>query len=74
MISRAGPAELSRSAAWALLTEFTPSESLRKHARAVEASMRASAVRYDDDVEAWASPACGTTSIARCIPGRRITR
>ena len=44
---------MHRSAAWSLLTEFTQSESLRKHARAVEASMRAYAVRYDEDVEAW---------------------
>ena len=44
---------MNRSAAWALLTEFTQSESLRKHARAVEASMRAYAVRYDEDVETW---------------------
>ena len=44
---------MNRSAAWALLTEFTQSESLRKHARAVEASMRAYAVRYDEDVEPW---------------------
>src|ERR1700724_4223563 len=30
-----------RNAAWGLLTEFTQSESLRKHALAVEACMRA---------------------------------
>ena len=30
-----------REAAWGLLTEFTQSESLRKHALAVEACMRA---------------------------------
>jgi predicted hydrolase (HD superfamily) len=32
---------IDRSAAWGLLTEFTQSESLRKHALAVEACMRA---------------------------------
>jgi len=42
-----------RETAWALLTEFTSSESLRKHARAVEASMRAYAERYDADRERW---------------------
>jgi putative nucleotidyltransferase with HDIG domain len=42
-----------RSAAWSILTEFTKSESLRKHARAVEASMRAYAGRYGADVETW---------------------
>src|SRR5262249_17714428 len=31
----------SRESAWSLLTEYTQSESLRKHARAVEACMRA---------------------------------
>ena len=44
---------ISRDQAWSVLTEFTQSDSLRKHARAVEASMRAYAGRYDEDVEAW---------------------
>ena len=44
---------ISRDQAWSVLTEFTQSDSLRKHARAVEASMRAYAARYDQDVEAW---------------------
>jgi predicted hydrolase (HD superfamily) len=38
----------SREAAWELLTEFTQSESLRKHALAVEACMRAGAKKYGD--------------------------
>jgi len=38
----------SREAAWELLTEFTQSESLRKHALAVEACMRACAKKYGD--------------------------
>jgi predicted hydrolase (HD superfamily) len=37
---------LNREAAWQLLTEFTQSESLRKHALAVEACMRACARKY----------------------------
>jgi predicted hydrolase (HD superfamily) len=37
---------ISRAAAWELLTEFTQSESLRKHALAVEACMRACAGKY----------------------------
>jgi predicted hydrolase (HD superfamily) len=37
---------IDRQAAWCLLTEFTQSESLRKHAQAVEACMRACAVKY----------------------------
>jgi putative nucleotidyltransferase with HDIG domain len=44
---------ISREQAWSVLTEFTRSDSLRKHARAVEASMRAYAVRYGEDPEAW---------------------
>ena len=40
--------EITREAAWNLLTEFTQSESLRKHALAVEACMRACSGKYDD--------------------------
>jgi putative nucleotidyltransferase with HDIG domain len=42
-----------RSAAWNLLTEFTQSESLRKHALAVEACMRAYARKFGADEELW---------------------
>ena len=42
-----------RASAWGLLTEFTQSESLRKHALAVEACMRAYARKYDSDEELW---------------------
>jgi predicted hydrolase (HD superfamily) len=44
---------ISRDQAWSVVTEFTKSDSLRKHARAVDASMRAYAGRYDEDPEAW---------------------
>jgi putative nucleotidyltransferase with HDIG domain len=44
---------LSREAAWGILTEFTAGDSLRKHARAVEAAMRAYAERYGADPETW---------------------
>src|SRR5258706_2377303 len=44
-----------RDAAWQLLTEYTQSEGLRKHALAVEACMRAYAKKYaGDDEEKWA--------------------
>jgi len=42
-----------RDAAWCLLTEFTQSESLRKHALAVEACMRANARKAGADEELW---------------------
>jgi len=42
-----------RDAAWGLLTEFTQSESLRKHALAEEACMRAYAPRFSGDAELW---------------------
>jgi putative nucleotidyltransferase with HDIG domain len=42
-----------RNAAWNLLTEFTQSESLRKHAMAVEACMRAYARKFGADEELW---------------------
>jgi putative nucleotidyltransferase with HDIG domain len=44
---------IDRAAAWGLLTEFTQSESLRKHALAVEACMRAYARKYGEDEEKW---------------------
>jgi putative nucleotidyltransferase with HDIG domain len=42
-----------RETAWCLLTEFTQSESLRRHALAVEACMRAYARKFGDDEELW---------------------
>lgn len=47
---------LDRAQAWAKLTEWTETPSLRKHARAVELVMRAAATRYGagaPDVERW---------------------
>jgi putative nucleotidyltransferase with HDIG domain len=42
-----------RATAWSLLTEYTQSESLRKHALAVEACMRAYARKAGADEELW---------------------
>jgi len=42
-----------RAAAWCLLTEFTQSESLRKHALAVEACMHAYAQKLSGAEELW---------------------
>jgi putative nucleotidyltransferase with HDIG domain len=46
-----------RDAAWALLTEWTQSEALRRHALAVEASVRAYARKFGEDEEAWGNVA-----------------
>jgi len=45
---------MDRQSAWELLTEHTKSESLRKHALAVEACMRAYARKFGQDEERWA--------------------
>jgi putative nucleotidyltransferase with HDIG domain len=42
-----------REAAWCLLSEFTQSESLRKHALAVEACMRVYGRQFSGDEELW---------------------
>ncbi|HWF54861.1 MAG TPA: HDIG domain-containing protein [Solirubrobacteraceae bacterium] len=47
------PREISRPEAWDLLTEWVKSDSLRRHVLAVEASMRAYASQFGDDVELW---------------------
>ena len=44
---------LSRDAAWALLTEWTKSESLRKHAMAVEAAVRGYARTFGANQDEW---------------------
>ena len=45
--------QLSRDAAWALLTEYTQSENLRKHALAVEAAVRGYARLFGEDETLW---------------------
>jgi predicted hydrolase (HD superfamily) len=45
--------EISRDSAWTLLSEWTASDSLRRHALAVEAAMRAYAPRFGGNVELW---------------------
>jgi putative nucleotidyltransferase with HDIG domain len=42
-----------RESAWCLLTEFTQSESLRKHAMAVECCMRAYARKFGEDEDKY---------------------
>ena len=44
---------MTRDEAWMLLTEFTQSESLRKHALAVEAAMRHYAAHFGENIEHW---------------------
>ena len=45
--------QLSRDNAWALVTEYTQSESLRKHMLAVAAAVRGYARLWGEDEEAW---------------------
>jgi len=47
----------TRQHAWETLTRYTKSESLLRHALAVEASTRAYARRFGEDEEAWAATA-----------------
>jgi putative nucleotidyltransferase with HDIG domain len=44
---------IDRESAWCLLTEFTQSESLRKHALSVEACMRAYSRKLGGDEDLW---------------------
>ena len=44
---------MERDAAWALLCEWTRSESLRTHAKAVEAAVRGYARRFGEDENDW---------------------
>ena len=57
-----------REAAWALLCEYTQSDSLRKHALGVEAVMRAYARHYGGDASAGAWLACCMILIMNAIP------
>jgi putative nucleotidyltransferase with HDIG domain len=47
------PITLNREAAWQLLTEYTKSDSLLKHAMAVEAAVRGYARAFGEDEDAW---------------------
>ena len=44
---------IDRETGWGLLTEFTQSESLRKHALSVEVCMRAYARKFSGDEDLW---------------------
>jgi putative nucleotidyltransferase with HDIG domain len=44
---------MNREEAWAIVTEYTASDSLRKHMLSVEAAMRAYAPRFNGEVELW---------------------
>src|SRR5450432_636293 len=45
--------ELNRDSAWALVTEWTQAPHLLRHMQAVEAAMRAYALRFGEDQEKW---------------------
>ncbi len=44
---------IDREQAWSIVTEYTASESLRRHMLAVEAAMRAYAVHFGEDPDTW---------------------
>jgi predicted hydrolase (HD superfamily) len=48
---------LSRADAWALVTEYTKSESLRKHMLGVEAAVRGYARHFGEDEDDWGAVA-----------------
>lgn len=48
---------LSRADAWSLMTEYTQSESLRKHMLAVEAALRGYARLWGEDEDDWGAVA-----------------
>lgn len=48
---------LSRNDAWALVTEYTQSESLRKHMLGVEAAVRGYARQFGEDEDDWGAVA-----------------
>src|SRR3954468_16004533 len=48
---------LSRDAAWALVTEYTQTESLRKHMLGVEAAVRGYARHFGEDEDDWGAVA-----------------
>jgi putative nucleotidyltransferase with HDIG domain len=52
-VTPAQASDFNRGAAWKLLTEYTQSESLRKHALSVEACMRAYARKFGEDEDKW---------------------
>ena len=51
------PVEPTRERAWETLTRYTQSEALRRHALAVEASVRAYARKFGEDEELWRATA-----------------
>ena len=52
-----GEPRLTRDEAWAILCEFTKSESLRRHALAVETCLTAYARRFGEDEVKWSAAA-----------------
>ena len=53
LLDRLEPMAIDRNEAWKLLCEYTQSESLRKHALAVEACVRAYARKFGEDENDW---------------------
>ena len=62
------PAMLERDAAWALLSEWTETESLRRHARAVELVMRAAALYVSAPPGRGPAPRYPALDLGRRVP------
>src|SRR5437762_2437550 len=56
---------MTRDEAWHLLNEYTKSESLIKHALAVEAAMRHYAPRFGENVETWGMTGLAASSVKK---------
>jgi predicted hydrolase (HD superfamily) len=65
---------LDRNAAWAIVTEYTQSESLRKHMLGVEAAVRGYARHYGEDEDDWGAVALLHDFDYERFPIRRTTR
>ena len=65
---------LSRDDAWALMTEYTQSESLRKHMLAVEAAVRGYARLWGENEQSGVSSRSCTISTTSAGPIRPIIR
>jgi predicted hydrolase (HD superfamily) len=65
---------MDRNQAWKILCEYTKSESLRRHALAVEACVTAYALKFGEDAAKWGITALLHDSIGKSIHKHPIIR